>query len=442
MQPAADIQFARDLFAINQPAASAACADASRAMLAGDYEGAQRKLIEAIRQRPSCALAYKLMSDLLRASNNAAAADVCARNLLPDSMLSQYFSVSSPPERTATEFSRTHVVASVEVEIPAPNAIEESPAFTAQILKSSPCFVDILKSASLWHDDANTVIFDSNGAELRPHSVGSVPLLRTLCVNHKPLPIHGRAILLGAKGAHNFYHWITDIIPKISLLINAGIQIDSSDTFIVSRGSAHFARQLLDVFNIKPEQIIETEFASPYISAEELVVPRLENKMGYTMGAWLPKQLKTVMQVEDKPANNQRIFVNRNPATSAGRTLSNAAEVEAWFIAKGFKCVYPETLTVTEQAKLFASASVVAGIHGAGLANIVYCKPGTKVIEFYGEHIAPCYWIISALSGLVYYQHRGDSVGQSSNTTKGSRHSAGFELPLAEAQTLLDYAQI
>ena len=35
---------------------------------------------------------------------------------------------------------------------------------------------------------------------------------------------------------------------------------------------------------------------------------------------------------------------------------------------------------VIEQARMFKNARVVVGAHGAGLTNIVYCKPGTGVV--------------------------------------------------------------
>ena len=36
----------------------------------------------------------------------------------------------------------------------------------------------------------------------------------------------------------------------------------------------------------------------------------------------------------------------------------------------------------SEQVDLFYHADYIVGLHGAGFANLVFCKPGTKVIEF------------------------------------------------------------
>ena len=38
-------------------------------------------------------------------------------------------------------------------------------------------------------------------------------------------------------------------------------------------------------------------------------------------------------------------------------------------------------LTFVDQVSLFNNIDQVVGLHGAGFANIVFCKPGTKVLE-------------------------------------------------------------
>jgi len=51
------------------------------------------------------------------------------------------------------------------------------------------------------------------------------------------------------------------------------------------------------------------------------------------------------------------------------------------------------TMSVLEQIELFSNADVVIGTHGAGLANILFCKPNTKVIEIFQAR-SDCSFII------------------------------------------------
>ncbi len=414
-----------------------ACTAAREALLAEDLQSAESLLVEALRYRPSCALAYKLFGDLFTAQESPDAANLCYRNLLPDSVLAKHFPVDNKLLNECPAYLRTEVFAQTNVRVPSAGGIDNQSGFTAQTVESAPGYVDVVSAGALWHDDLNTIVLENAGIELKQHTVGAAAMLRSLCSRSKPMSVDGRVILLGAKGAHNFYHWTTDIIPKIGLLMESGVQLKPTDTFIVSRANATFARQLLAVFDIAADQIMETESTSPFISADELLIPYLQNKMGYTMSAWLPRFLKSIMSVDVSQQSERRLFVSRNPATAAGRTLTNTQQVENWFTENGFEVVYPETLCVKEQAQLFSSAKVVAGVHGAGLSNIVYCGQGTKVIEFYGAHIAPCYWIISALSALDYFNHH--CVGAEAN---GSQHGAGFELRLTEARAVLAEAGV
>lgn len=50
---------------------------------------------------------------------------------------------------------------------------------------------------------------------------------------------------------------------------------------------------------------------------------------------------------------------------------------------KGFKKVILGSLTVQEQIDIFSSAKVIISPNGAGLANIMFCQPGTKIIQLF-----------------------------------------------------------
>jgi capsular polysaccharide biosynthesis protein len=66
-------------------------------------------------------------------------------------------------------------------------------------------------------------------------------------------------------------------------------------------------------------------------------------------------------------------------------------------------------MSVAEQAACLAAAKVVVAPHGAGLTNLVFCTPGTKVIEIFSPAYVPyCYWMISNLCGLEHYYLIGD----------------------------------
>jgi hypothetical protein len=65
--------------------------------------------------------------------------------------------------------------------------------------------------------------------------------------------------------------------------------------------------------------------------------------------------------------------------------------------------VYLEGMSVADQILLFQRAEFVISPHGAALANLIFCEPGTKVIEFMpAADMRPHFWLISEKLSLVH----------------------------------------
>jgi capsular polysaccharide biosynthesis protein len=67
------------------------------------------------------------------------------------------------------------------------------------------------------------------------------------------------------------------------------------------------------------------------------------------------------------------------------RTVANAERIEKIARRNGFSVHELEGMTPRAQMQLFQNADFVVAPHGAGLANLLFCAPGTKVIEFSPE---------------------------------------------------------
>jgi capsular polysaccharide biosynthesis protein len=69
----------------------------------------------------------------------------------------------------------------------------------------------------------------------------------------------------------------------------------------------------------------------------------------------------------------------------------------------GFQCIDLEGLGLLEQAEIFSRADCVIAPHGAGLTNILFCRPGTIVVDIFAPtYVNACYWVMANELGLAY----------------------------------------
>lgn len=96
-----------------------------------------------------------------------------------------------------------------------------------------------------------------------------------------------------------------------------------------------------------------------------------------------------------------RFYIDRRKASN--RVLHNEVELIEILEQQGFAIIQLEYLNFDEQAYLFSNAEYIIGAHGAGLANMVFCQPGTKIIELMPDTLVRwCYRQIAMVADLSY----------------------------------------
>ncbi|MDQ0393102.1 glycosyltransferase family 61 protein [Labrys monachus] len=101
------------------------------------------------------------------------------------------------------------------------------------------------------------------------------------------------------------------------------------------------------------------------------------------------------------PGSGRRLFFSRGG--SKIRRLLN--EEALWEIARehGFERFEAHAGNHAEQVRNFSQADIVVGVHGAGLGNLAFCRPGTKMIEIFPENFTKSTYLwLSKRLGLDY----------------------------------------
>ncbi|MGL5062809.1 MAG: tetratricopeptide repeat protein, partial [Microcoleus sp.] len=104
----------------------------------------------------------------------------------------------------------------------------------------------------------------------------------------------------------------------------------------------------------------------------------------------------------------ERIYISRSKCSY--RQVINEDRVIEILSGFGFVSVLLESMTFGEQIALFSRAKVIVAPHGSGLTNIIFCSPGTKVIELTSpNYIRHYYWAIGQQLDLAHYYITGES---------------------------------
>lgn len=213
-------------------------------------------------------------------------------------------------------------------------------------------------------------------------------------------PLSPEAISSGIHmtGEHegNYFHWIVEILPRLflceQLLKGKHIPI------LISEGLHANLIALLDIIRAPERPVLQLQKNRTYF-VENLIYPsdvaRLFDTYDRAPGddtIYIPVALlkgmaakikRSLVDIDNFDNHKKRLFVRRN---SSYRMLLNQSAIESMLAERGFHVIDPETMTIEEQICNFSKAEVVIGPSGAGMANILWCKPETRILILHSDH--------------------------------------------------------
>ncbi|MBG1245356.1 glycosyltransferase family 61 protein [Nostoc sp. NZL] len=272
-------------------------------------------------------------------------------------------------------------------------------------------FVTVIPKGRVWGHNGTVITPDDKllgdlsfeiGTNISEHSI--LKSWRLPNLNY----VDGTVAVLSAAGGEGYFHWMFDVLPRIHLLNQAEIQFNHIDKFLVNSLHLCFQKETLEILGIPEKKIIESR-QFPHIKAKQLVVPSLPGQTG-NIPKWACDFLKTKILVNsstEKVAKGNLIYISRDRA--AFRRIINEDELVQFLNKFKFEVIFLEKISVAEQASVLSSASVIVAAHGAGLSNLVFCSPGTKIIELFSpNYVNGCYWVLSNNMELDYYYLIGE----------------------------------
>ena len=222
--------------------------------------------------------------------------------------------------------------------------------------------------------------------------------------------IKGRVFNLCQGGSgNNYFHFIFDIIPKIHLL-TIKKKLNVIDYFYLTNPKK-WQIEILKVFGINKDKILNSKIYN-HIHADEVYSvdhPWYEN--GYIqynlhkLPKWIIKKNREIFLKRNSKNSKKKIFLDRSSSSFNHCQIENIEQIIKLMIKKNIKMYKPELLSFKNQIKLCNSSSLIIGAHGAAFTNIIFCKPGTKILEIIpSDHPNQKCKRISKILNLKYYR--------------------------------------
>ena len=91
--------------------------------------------------------------------------------------------------------------------------------------------------------------------------------------------------------------------------------------------------------------------------------------------------------------------------------MHNIEEIKTLLTNNGYEIFLLEEMDVQEQMDLFAGADTIVANHGAGITNILWSKPGTKIIELtHPMSVKKVYSNLAHCKNLQYHCVIGEAI--------------------------------
>lgn len=215
---------------------------------------------------------------------------------------------------------------------------------------------------------------------------------------------------VASQRSDNFCRWWLDSVSKIfvcaqSSLLRGNLR-GAAYSPTIPTPERRFQRQTLKALAsvVRPRQ----EAGVRLLRCRSVNSPGLTFGGGQSLGGMVADFARFLeFAIPSEPTGErggELVYLSRND--SSMRRILNEDDLVPHLTAMGFRTISASTLSTTEQIEAFRRARVVLSAHGAGLTNILFCRPETTIVEIFpdgGVHGSAFHRIASHLDFPYYH---------------------------------------
>jgi tetratricopeptide (TPR) repeat protein len=266
-----------------------------------------------------------------------------------------------------------------------------------------PITMSELHDAEVWIDNGGVAVFGPDGA---PHIDLSVrcfpPLLRRQLLaesagaNPPELVETEAAVLISdIWPGPNLCHFLLDHITRLELYRRAGV--DPANVTVIGP-------ELRDEFQRIAAARMGVQAYLPVTKRTRLRAARLWvssnchslRHPAHWGAEWAVRAVRDCFDLAPRRPP-RRLLISRRD--SQFRRIRNEGQLADLLEPLGFEVVTPGLLSFEQQIATFRDATHVVAPHGAGLTNILWCAPGTHVLEVFHPHYGT--WAYAMLKDVL-----------------------------------------
>jgi capsular polysaccharide biosynthesis protein len=264
---------------------------------------------------------------------------------------------------------------------------------------------------------------------------------------HGPEEFLDAAIYPGSFAPGNWYHWMTETLPRIWLADRLPAAFDDVP-LLIHRGflDVPAIRETLDL--VRGDRPVRTAEDVGWLHIERMVwidgMFSMKHHSMYPDGSidqssrFHPamKEYRSALLHSRPPTEGRtprRVFLDRGNSVRR----YNDQEVKEALASRGFVAVEAGSLDFAGQVELFANAEALVGPSGAAWANLLFASEGARALYWTPEYFAgtQIWSSLASLSGTVVHEH---TYPQEFGTYKSGHYTIDVPRLLADVDRVLE----
>jgi capsular polysaccharide biosynthesis protein len=208
------------------------------------------------------------------------------------------------------------------------------------------------------------------------------------------------SIVVHNNFSNTYYHWITEALPRLYLVRD---QIADSTLLLPDNHNQKFHIESLKIFRIGTISWMKQKVR--YRTPELVVSSQIGRIANYHPEVMRGMVAYVKSMIPLKTDLGYKLYISRR--NSPRRRVVNESELEPLLINAGFKVIDLEQFSFAEQVSMMHHCRHIVGVHGAGLANMIFMEAGAHVLELRSDDKGANYFyftLASTVDHRYYYQ--------------------------------------